>query len=134
VDLKELELRKVEYVEMFKGCHWIWFGFLKVPARHSRWHAIHKFEDWLEDLQSKEGGGRFRWVRVFERGVGGEPHRLHILIGGLRSRRRTWQKRWSKRGRDSFLRHFNEHPKDTIYSIVNCMDKDGNLDISYRLW
>ncbi len=134
MDRKELELRKLKYVEMFQDCRWNWWGFLYVRGRHSRRHAIRQFEAWLDDLQREEGGKRFRWVRVFERGAGGEPHRFHILIGGLRSRARTWEKRWSKRRRDSSLQHLSEHPKDTIYSIVDCMDEDGKLDISYHLW
>jgi hypothetical protein len=132
VDLKELELRKVRYLEKF-DCQWDWFGSLSVPRGLSRRYAIRRLEDWLDDLRREEGGKRFRWVRLFKHGVGGEPDQFHILVGGLRGRTRTWERRWSKRNLSSRLQHFNEHHREAIRTIVDSMDSDGHLDIDYDI-
>lgn len=132
MDLRELELRKLRYFEKFDR-RWDWFGRLSVPHGLSRRHAIRRLETWLDDLMREEGGRGFRWVRLFKHGVAGEADYFQVLVGGLRSRTRTWERSWAKRNLSARLRHFNGRHEAEIRTIVDSMDSDGHLDIDYDL-
>jgi hypothetical protein len=135
MDTRELAIAKGRYVGMFQDYNWDWWGYLSIPSgRHSRRRILERFDDWRDELQLEEGGRHFRWVRAYERGRHGEDDSLRVLIGGLRSRTRQWEQRWSNDRMMSSLSHFKKDGRDSrdaMYNIVDLMDKHGELDLAY---
>jgi hypothetical protein len=140
----------IRYFEKLSNYHWNWFGTLTLPGRPSRHRAVRMVEEWIDNLEAAEGGRRFRWVRVRKPGADpdfdyGNPDEFRVLIGGLRSRTRTWEKHWEKLGgRDASLlpvevyedededEEANED-KGPICELLRGIDADGKLDIRYHL-
>ena len=72
-----------------EGFGWSWYATLAIASgRPSPRRAKDLCDQWISEVQEAEGGPDFRWFRALERGaLGTNPH-CHVLVGGLRDRRR----------------------------------------------
>ena len=104
----------------------------KGHGRPSRRRSNELFDRWVENLERKEGGRHFRWVRVLEHGANGDNDHFHVLVGGLRSRRRHYEKQWSKHAGSALIERFDPSLPGIKY-LLKTIDRDGDLDIAYEL-
>jgi hypothetical protein len=59
------------------------------------------------------------------------PH-LHVLIGGLRNRMRTWESHWAEAGGDAMIQRFDPTQLGILYMLKQT-DSRGHLDIELEL-
>jgi hypothetical protein len=124
---------RVGYEEWLSEYTWNWFITLKLTTgRPSKRRPVKLFHKWIERLKKEEGSKNFRWVCVREHGSQDDNPHLHILVGGLRSRRQRWERRWKQLGGDADIQWFDPQ-KNAINYMLKSMDSEGDLDIDYEL-
>jgi hypothetical protein len=121
------------YREWFANYRWSWIATLKLTSGvPKRWRVKQLFEAWISALRNEEGDEKFRWVRVIEPGRRGTNPHVHVLIGGLRNRMKTWENRWAELGGEAMIRRFDPKQEGILY-MLKTTGSDGDLDIDYEL-
>jgi hypothetical protein len=118
------------WIEQFS---WNWIGTLKMTSgAPSKRRLKLLFKAWITALRNEQGGKGFRWVSVLEYGrMKTNPH-LHVLIGGLRNRMRTWESHWAELGGDAMIRRFDPTQLGILYMLKQT-DSRGHLEIELEL-
>jgi hypothetical protein len=112
---------------------WSWFCTLKVTGGiPSERRAKQLFGQWIKELKESEGGPRFRWVRVLERGPIAETLHFHVLVGGLRKRHLKWGERWEEIGGNALISTYDD-TRDGVLYMLKEMNAAGDLDIDFKL-
>jgi hypothetical protein len=112
---------------------WDWFATLKLDfSPYTRRHALEAFEGWLTNLEQREGGRHFRWVRVLMHDANWNNVYFLVLVGGLHNRRRYYEQHWSERAGRAQIERFDPSLPG-IRSMLKAMDHDGDPDIDYGL-
>jgi hypothetical protein len=94
--------------------------------------ALALFKRWIAAVEELDGGSRFRWVRVLEKGGGGCNRHFHVLVGGLRNRCRFWERQWNELGGNAVITPFNPSERGILY-VLKTTDEKGDLDIEFQL-
>jgi hypothetical protein len=124
---------KQEYKRWLRRYSWAWFGTLKITSgMPSKRRANQMFERWISELRRTEGAEDFRWVRVLEKGGSGQNLHFHVLVGGLRNRRKHWEAEWIQLGGEALIGKFDP-AKEAILYMTKEMNDSGNLDIDFCL-
>ncbi len=122
-----------EYRRWLEQFEWDWFGTLKVTSGiPSVRRARQMFDSWVARLRQAEGAEDFRFFRVLERGTGGGNLHFHTLIGGLRNRRKSWEKRWNELGGEAMITPYNPREKGILY-LFKSMGEDGDINCDFEL-
>jgi hypothetical protein len=112
---------------------WDWFATLKITSGiPSERRAKNLCDKWLSDLRRTEGGEDFRWFRVLERGANGGNLHFHMLLGGLRNRRKVWQQKWNNLGGDALITRLDPEKGESFY-LLKSMGNDGDLNCDFEL-
>ena len=112
---------------------WTWFLTLKITSGFpSCQRAKRLLGEWISALRAEEGGKQFRYAAVFEKGTGrGNPH-FHVLVGGLRNRRRFWAQRWREIGGEARIEIFNPDQQGILYMLKGT-DDEGDINLEFEL-
>jgi hypothetical protein len=131
VDRREQAIQ--QYREWLDQFRWDLYCTLKiVSGRPSDRHAKNLFDRWIKDVETTDGGSRFRWVRVMEYGsLKSNPH-FHVLIGGLRNRAKFWERKWSDLGGNALITPFDAKQLGILY-MLKSVDGNGDVDIEFKL-
>lgn len=122
-----------EYRRWLEQYDWNWFATLKLTSGiPSERRAKNLCDKWISDLRQAEGGKDFHWFRVLERGASGSNLHFHVLVGGLRNRRKVWQQEWNNRGGDALINNFKPEEKGVLY-LLKSMGNDGDLACDFEL-
>ena len=122
-----------EYRQWFEQFRWDLYCTLKVTSgRPSDRRANNMFARWIKDVEQTDGGSRFCWVRVMERGVTGNNRHFHVLVGGLRNRVKFWERKWNDLGGNALITPFDAKQKGILY-MLKSMDQNGDLEIEFDL-
>lgn len=131
--MERTERLKQEYNRWLRRYSWAWFGTLNITSgMPSERRAKELFAQWISDLRRSEGAEDFRWVRVMERGGSGQNLHFHVLVGGLRNRRKHWESQWEELGGEALIGKFDPD-KEAILYMMKEMDDRGNLEIDFCL-
>jgi RNA recognition motif. (a.k.a. RRM, RBD, or RNP domain) len=118
------------YRQWLEKYSWDWFGTLKVDSGMPSIRRAKKMcDDYISNLRQAEGDEDFRFFRVLERGTGGSNLHFHLLIGGLRDRRKVWEQNWKG---DALLSEYKADQKGLLY-VLKSMDNRGDLDCDFTL-
>jgi hypothetical protein len=121
------------YRQLLEQYGWSWFATLKITSGiPSERRAKNLCDKWLSDLRRTEGDENFRWFRVPERGASGSNLHFHVLVGGLRNRRKVWQQEWSALGGDAVISKFDPNRKAILY-LLKGTGGNGDLDFDFEL-
>jgi hypothetical protein len=121
------------YRQWLEEFRWDLYCTLKVTSgRPSDRHAKSLFDRWIKDVEKTDGGGRFRWVRVMERGLTGNNRHFHVLIGGLRNRTKFWERKWHDLGGNALITPFDAKQKGILYMLKSVYG-NGDVDIEFDL-
>src|SRR5437868_991935 len=130
-DKRELAIQ--EYAKWLGGYRWDWFGTLKITSGIPSDGAAKKMVTrWISELGQREGGRNFRWACVLERGALGNNRHLHVLVGGLRNRRKHAERRWRDLGGDALIDVYDSSRKGILY-MLKSMGDNGDLEIDLKL-
>jgi len=122
-----------EYRQWLETYSWDWFATLKVTSGiPSKRRAEQLFDKWISDLRQAEGNKEFRWFRVLECRPDGSNLHFHVLVGGLSSPRKLWQKRWNDLGGDALITPYDPDKQGILY-LLKGTDNRGNLDCDFEL-
>lgn len=118
------------YRQWLEQYSWDWFGTLKVDSGIPSVRRAKKMcDDYISNLRQAEGDDDFHFFRVLERGIGGSNFHFHLLIGGLRDRRKVWEQKWKG---DAQLSDYKPNQKGILYALKD-MDDEGDLDCDFDL-
>jgi hypothetical protein len=122
-----------EYRRWLDQFGWDLYCTLKITSgRPSDRRAKQMFERWITNVERMEGGNRFRWARVMEKGLTGNNRHFHVLIGGLRNRTRFWERRWNNLGGSALITPFDANQQGILYMLKSA-DQNGDIDIDFKL-
>ena len=129
-DTREQKIQEI--ASRLQQYSWDWSGTLRMTAIPSDRQALTIFDQWVSGMRRLDGGPSFRFFRVLERGIAGGNRHFHILIGGLRNRRRYWQQKWNDLGGDALITRYDPDKKGILYMLKG-MDEDGYLNFDCDL-
>ena len=125
-----------EYHDWISQHEWNWIGTLTFRGYPSRKKAQTKFEQWVSELQKKEGGSKFRYIQVTETGSYKDNIHFHILIGGLRPSAPKftgpWIERWEQLAGDAEIDDYDPDG-NYVYYMLKDLKADHDFDINIRL-
>jgi hypothetical protein len=131
IDRRETLIRG--YNGFLKRYGWEWFGSLQLASgKPTTKEAEKRFNAWIERLKAEEGGTKFRWVRIIEPGYGRRNPHLHILVGGLISRRLKWERRWDELGGNAQIDVYDRNRNGVLY-VPKTMESNGTIDVDFKL-
>jgi hypothetical protein len=131
--MNRAEQLKKEHADWLSEYRWDWIATLSLDFGFPSYRqALQAFHNWIDELERREGGRHFRWVRGISRDSEGRNCCLHVLIGGLHSRRRNYQQDWAERRGRALIERFDPSLR-SIKHLVRAMDHDDDLEIDYEL-
>jgi hypothetical protein len=121
-----------KYRRWLQTIDWSWYVTLTIRDRRLTDAQMNElFTDWILEVERVYGDSTFRWVRVFECGSTRRSCRFHVLIGGLRNRRKDSASRWNFLGGDAVIDRYDPD-KNVILSMLTTIDENGRLDINFK--
>jgi hypothetical protein len=134
---KTVEDKREKTIQEYRGWlekfRWDWFATLKITSGvPSERRARNLCDRWVSDVRRAEGAEDFRWFRVLERGASGSNLHFHVLVGGLRNRRNSWERRWAELGGEALIKPYNPEQKGIMY-LLKSMGNDGDLACDFEL-
>jgi RNA recognition motif. (a.k.a. RRM, RBD, or RNP domain) len=122
-----------EYKRWLQRFSWSWFGTLKITSGAPTDAAAKRlFGIWVSEIKRVEAGCSFRWVSVLERGRMKTNRHFHVLVGGLRNRRREAESRWNFLGGNAVIDRYDPERNGLLY-MLKTMGEDGDIDIDFNL-
>jgi hypothetical protein len=121
------------YARWLEEFRWDLYATLKITSgAPSDSRAKKLLQQFMSELEEKEGGSRFRYFAVLERGFTGDNLHFHVLIGGLRNRCKFWEREWNERGGNALITPYDPTQKGILYMLKN-IDDNGDLDVEFKL-
>jgi hypothetical protein len=122
-----------EYAQWLGKYGWTWYGTLNIRSgTPSDSFAKELLHDWLSEIKRLEGGPQFRYFAVMERGSITRHRHYHVLVGGLRNRRKEAISRWNFLGGDAVIQSYDPAKNGILYALKT-MDDSGNLASDFDL-
>jgi hypothetical protein len=111
---------------------WDCFATLTFPGYPSATKACREFDGWIAEIKKLGGTRKFRYVRVLERGSGGDNIHFHVLIGGLKPDARRFPFKWAARWREvaghAVIQRFDPK-KGGVHYLLKTLLPDGDFAI-----
>jgi hypothetical protein len=120
------------YADWLKTWTWDCFATLTFPGYPSATKAGRVFDEWIAQMEKLGGTKKFRYVRVLERGRGGDNIHFHVLIGGLKPSARRfpfkWAARWQEVAGHAVIQRFDPD-NGGVYYLLKSLLPDGDFAI-----